>query len=55
MTDEQFKELIEKLDQIERQIASGEWRPLFRPPLLPQPGRPWDGLPPTWELPRVID
>ncbi len=53
MTDEQFKQLMEKLEQIEREIKGGQWKPLFNPPIYPK--QPWDGLPPHWGLPLVTD
>ncbi len=56
MTDEQFKQLMEKLEQIEREITAGRWKPLFNPPPIYQPpSRPWDGLPPDWGMPRITD
>lgn len=57
MTDEQFKELKDRLDRIERDIAEGKWRDLFKPvpnfapawPPVDHTGAPWP------HMPRITD
>lgn len=51
MTDEQFKQLMEKLDRIEKEIQAGQWRHLFQPQPIPQPAYPLNPAPwPTWPI-----
>lgn len=48
MTDEQFKQLMKKLEDIERQMQAGTWMPQ-RTPVQPMPlYRPEDYLPARW-------
>lgn len=54
MTDEQFKQLMEKLDRIERELSKpdkGSWGPAFQP-AYPRPEHYW---PAPWPLPQVTD
>lgn len=60
MTDAQFKELMERLDKIERQMQAGTWwpnppvptgpNPYLPPPMYPADPRYW----PT-DIPRITD
>lgn len=55
MTDEQFKQLMEKLEAIEREMKAGTWWPVKPTPTPVYPTYPWDGMPPGWGLPRITD
>jgi hypothetical protein len=54
MTDEQFERLMQKLEEIEREMKKPDSPYKFVQP-LPPPAHPYDGLPPQWILPRVTD
>lgn len=54
MTDEQFKQLMDKLEEIKRAqgpvvyVGSPGYPAPQYPKPLTQPGQYWDGLPPDW-------